>query len=149
MIFGSILQWLTGGLALAALGAMLARVGWPFELFSHFRAQYAAGAITVAALSAATGDWITGVAGLSVALWAMFGIITHRPAPMDATLHANPGLTVAWANVWKKPGALERTVAWAADRAADVILLGEFPSQRDVADGFPGDYPHRAGHGRQ
>ena len=43
------LPWLLGGLALASGCAVLAPLGWPFELFAHFRAQYFAAALVLAA----------------------------------------------------------------------------------------------------
>jgi endonuclease/exonuclease/phosphatase (EEP) superfamily protein YafD len=140
---GLVTQWLAAGLALASAGAMLARLGWPFELLSHFRSQYAAAAIVIATLSAATSDWITGAVSLGIGLWAMLGLVTRKFEQVDTTPRSSPGLTIAWANVWKKPEALERTVAWASGHGAAVILFGEFPPQRDIAEGFADDYPHR------
>lgn len=130
-------------LALACLGALLARFGWPFELFTHFRAHYALAGVCLGVICALRNDWPPAAANMCIALWALVGMITPRRLRVARADISAPGLTIVWANIWKKPSALTRALEWAAAQSADIIVLGEFP---DVDSGdvalAPG-YPHR------
>lgn len=122
--------------------SLVARSRWPMELLSHFRPHFiVAGAIgAVVGLALGTYDWAAISLGLALINYAAL------PSPVwlkpDPSLAGQPGLTIVWANVWKKQKPLERTLAWAMRQNADLILIGEYP-QGDVASALPGDYPHR------
>jgi hypothetical protein len=64
----NLLLWMaTGALALSSLLGFLSRLNWLFELFSHFRIQYAAGSGICALLFLITNHWT----GFSLALAAL------------------------------------------------------------------------------
>jgi endonuclease/exonuclease/phosphatase (EEP) superfamily protein YafD len=120
---------------------LFARLGWPFELFSHFRPHFAVlGVIgTVVALAASPDPAIAAISAFC-ALTNVTRMYGAKPLAADPTLQGKPGLTVVWANVWKKPEALKRTLEWARARNADVILVGEFPAIESAR--LAADYPH-------
>ncbi len=112
------------------------------ELLSHFRPHFIlAGAVGAAiGLLLGTYDWAAISLGLALINYAAL------PSPVwlkpDSSLAGQPGLTIVWANVWAKQKPLERTLAWAKEQNADLILIGEFP-RSDSAQVLTGDYPHR------
>jgi endonuclease/exonuclease/phosphatase (EEP) superfamily protein YafD len=122
---------------------LFARLGWPFELFSHFRPQIAVlGLIgTPLAMALSTDPAIAAISAFCslTNITRMYGAAPLRPDPSRLD---QPGLTVVWANVWKKPEALVRTIEWARKHGADLILICEFPAidSAGVAPGYPNVY---------
>lgn len=113
---------------------------WPLELFAHFRPHLIA---TGAVLTIAMLIWDMAVASLviaaTIANLATFPKLSYRvvsPQP-------SAGLCVLWANLWKRPSALARTIAYARAQNADVLLFAEFPDV-DAAwlKTYAAEYPH-------
>ena len=130
-------------LGVATLVSLIRRGLWPIELLTHLRPHLIVAGFGGAALCVLLGErweWAAISAGLAL---VNYGAL---PAPRwikpQERLTSTPGLSVVWANVWKKRHALERTLDWAKAQNADVILIGEFPDG-DPAQFLPGDYPHR------
>lgn len=137
-MLAEVLVSVTVGLSVLAL---FGRLGWPFELFTHFRPHYVVLAIAATAAGLAAQDQsLAFVGGYCILLNAMS--LRSGPSVLpQPTLASKPGLTVVWANVWKRAGALERTLDWARAQNADIILIGEFPAIDSA--GIAPDYPHR------
>jgi len=96
-----------------------------------------------AALCLLTGErWGWALISLGLALINVGVLPSPRWVTPEARFSASPGLTIVWANVWKKRHALERTLDWAKALNADLILIGEFPDA-DPTTLMAGDYPHR------
>jgi len=130
-------------LGVATLVSLIRRGRWPIELLTHLRPHLIAAGLSGAALCVLLGErweWAAISAGLAL---VNYGAL---PAPRwikpQERLTSTPGLSVVWANVWKKRHALERTLDWAKAQSADVILIGEFPDG-DPAQFLADDYPHR------
>jgi endonuclease/exonuclease/phosphatase (EEP) superfamily protein YafD len=120
---------------------------WPAELLTHFRPQWIAAGLLGAALCSAAADWGWAAIALGLALThyaAMPAQLWFKP---ETRLAATPGLTIVWANVWKKRKALERTLVWAQAMNADVVVIAEFPTL-DAAGVATGAYLHRVDTGQ-
>ena len=138
-----VLPVLVGLLGVLTLASLIRRAHWPAELLTHLRPHLVVAGLGGAALSALLGEqWEWAAISLGLAL-VNYGAL---PAPLwikpQERLTSTPGISVAWANVWKKRHALERTLEWAKAQNADMILIGEFPDG-DPAEFLSGDYPHR------
>jgi endonuclease/exonuclease/phosphatase (EEP) superfamily protein YafD len=131
-------------LAVASVMALAAPFGWPFELFSHFRPQYA-----VAALLAALG-----LAGLRQPGWALVAVVlavwngapvAQRAvaAPPTATCTGAP-LGVVTANLRYTNQELHRFTDWLEGHPADLVVVQELtPDWAEVLSALPG-YPHKS-----
>jgi endonuclease/exonuclease/phosphatase (EEP) superfamily protein YafD len=127
-------------LALTVL-SLFARLGWPFELFSHFRPHFAVlGVIGTPLALAYSNDPAIAAISAFCALTNITRMHGSTPLAADASFKDRPGLTVIWANVWKKSEALQRTLDWARSQGADLILIGEFPAVE--SSGLAADYPN-------
>lgn len=116
---------LLAGLALATGLALLSPLGWPFELFSHFRVQYAAAALALAVLLAWRRRAGPAVLALVVALWhAMPGVVA-APRGADTNDCKGPTFTVATANLQFSNTRPEAFRAWLATQPADLLVLQE------------------------
>lgn len=134
---------LVGLYGVVTLASLVRPARWPAELLTHLRLQLVAAGLVGAALCLLSGErweWAGIALGLSL---VHVGALPDRQwsKPEERSL-ASPGLTVVWANVWQKRGPLERTLAWAQEQNADVIIIGEFP-EASPADLLIGDYPNR------
>lgn len=112
-------------LGAATLLALLAPLGWPFELFVHFRVQYAAVALALLPLLL----WMRrpGYAAFAAAL-ALFHIapaVRNALADPPATDCAGPSLTVVTANVRYRNEDRGRFVDWLNGHPADLVVVQE------------------------
>ena len=139
-------RWIVAGLAglcAASAAAWLAPVGWPFELFSHFRLQLAA----TAALLAPALWWLQRrraaalAAGLAIVHFALAapGLWITAPAP---SCGGTP-LVVVTANVEYSNHDRRRFLRWLAAQPADIVVLQEVTSAWATALGALPGYPHR------
>jgi endonuclease/exonuclease/phosphatase (EEP) superfamily protein YafD len=134
------------GLCVATAAALLAPVGWPFELFAHFRLQYlVAGALLAAAALLGTRRSLALAALVATAL---NGVTLGGGTPVSA---AAPGrecngseLTVITANVEYVNRDHEALLQWLSRQSADVIVLEEVTEAwARTIERLPG-YPFRA-----
>jgi len=134
------------GLCVATSAALLAPLGWPFELFAHFRLQYlvvgallAAAALlgsrrrlALAALVATTLNGVTLGGGASVSA-----------AALDTECNGSD-ITVITANVEYINRQHEALLGWLSKQTADVVVLEEVTeSWARSIERLPG-YPFRA-----
>jgi len=119
------LRWLLVGLGVATIFALLAPVGWPFELFSHFRVQYAMAALALAAALAWRRAAMPTLIALALAVWhALPGLAAARQsAGSDGC--SGPAFTVATANVRFSNAQPEAFRAWLATQPADLLVIQE------------------------
>lgn len=127
---------LLAGLAVASTAAVFAPLGWPFELFAHFRWQLAAAGLAL--LLASLGlrkPWMIGLALLSIVLQAVPLLLEKRSqvavTPADC---AGPEITVAAVNLQFDNADHERAIEWLQRNPADIVLLQEVT--RAWADAF-------------
>ncbi len=130
-------------LGAVTLVSLIRRAHWPAELLTHFRPHLVAagiGGVLLCLLLSERWEWSAICVGLTL---INYGAL---PAPSwakpEARLDPTPGITVVWANVWKKRRALEHTLDWAKAQNADLILIAEFPDATP-GDFLGDDYPHR------
>ncbi len=127
----------------AASGAgFLARLGYPFELASHFRPQYAALSALMAVVLLGLGRWRW--------MFAAFALsVTNAIAAMSPFFILAPTLDgddearmarVVWFNLHGERTALAGFSAWTAtlDPTPDVIALTEWPDDTNPEAFWPG-----------
>jgi endonuclease/exonuclease/phosphatase (EEP) superfamily protein YafD len=140
--FTTALLWLLGGVALATLLALLAPLGWPFELFSHFRVQYLAAALLLAVVLAWRRRAVPAVLALVIAIWhALPG-----DAPSEAATAADcagPAFTVATVNVQFSNTRPEAFRAWLATQPADFLVIQEVTPAWAAELEAQAEYPYR------
>ena len=138
-----VLLWLLGGLGLATVLALLAPLGWPFELFAHFRVQYVAAALLLAPLLAWRRRAAATVLTLVLAGWhALPAAQSLLAAPPPPTC-AGPALTVATANVQFSNQRRDLFRAWLDTQPADLVLLQEVTPAWASEIAARSDYPYR------
>ncbi len=136
------------GTAAASLAALLAPVGWPFELFAHFRWQVGAAALALLLASLVLRrPWMMVVACVTVLLQWLPGIlvsgraVAHEPA---ARTCSDDPLRVVTANAWLANIDHAALVAWLRDSDADIIALQEItPRWASALEPLARTYPYR------
>jgi endonuclease/exonuclease/phosphatase (EEP) superfamily protein YafD len=133
------------GLCVATAASLLAGLGWPFELFSHFRLQYLVVGATVAAGALLRRRRSTALAALvatalnGVDLDGDFAHAATGPAECDGARVA-----VVSANVNFRNRDHESLLRWLQQQPADVIVLEEVTEEwARSLERLPG-YPYRA-----
>ena len=116
------LLWLLGGVALATVLSLLAPLGWPFELFSHFRVQYAAAALLLSLLLAWRRAAVPSVLALVLAGWPALPGIAAQTGAAEAQDCAGPVLTVATGNVQFSNAHPQAFRPWLAPDVARGVL---------------------------
>lgn len=137
---------LTALLALLCLGSVLALaapLGWPFELFAHFRAQYAAGGVVLAVLLAWRRRAAPAVLAVTIALWHVAPGIRSAVAAGDAPACDGASFTVLTANLQYSNRDPEAFLAWLATRPADLVLLQEVTAEWAATLEARSGYAHR------
>jgi endonuclease/exonuclease/phosphatase (EEP) superfamily protein YafD len=138
------LSWLLGGVALASACALFAPLGWPFELFAHFRAQYLVAALLLAALLAWRRLATPAVLALVLVGWHAWPAAQGLVAAPSTADCSGPTLTVATANVRYSNEDHARFLAWLDTEPADLVVVQEVTAAwaRDLAArrGYP--YQH-------
>ena len=137
------LRWLLGGVVLATALSLLAPLGWPFELFSHFRVQYAAAALLLAVLLAWRRAAVPAVLALVVGAWHALPGVLASPSAAAAHGCAGPVFTVATANVQFSNTQPERFREWLATQPADFLVIQEVTEAWAAELEAQTSYPHR------
>jgi endonuclease/exonuclease/phosphatase (EEP) superfamily protein YafD len=135
--------WFLAGLALATVLALLAPLGWPFELFAHFRVQYAAAALLLAALLGWQRRARPAMLALALAAWHAFPGAEALLAATPPTRCDGPAVTVATANVRYSNSHHDAFLAWLDTGPADVVIVQEVTTAwvQDLAARTA--YPHQ------
>ncbi|MCM2311431.1 MAG: endonuclease/exonuclease/phosphatase family protein [Steroidobacteraceae bacterium] len=139
----SALVCMLGGLAVATAFALLAPLGWPFELFSHFRVQYLAAALALAALLTWRRRAVPAVLALVIAVWHALPALSPSHAVAQAPDCAGPAFTVATVNVRYSNTRPEAFRAWLAKQPADFLLIQEVTPAWAVELEAQSAYPYR------
>jgi endonuclease/exonuclease/phosphatase (EEP) superfamily protein YafD len=129
--------------ALASAAAWLAPLGWPFELFVHFRPQYGVAAALVAvALFALRRPGLAALAALIAAL-QLWPDGSASPALASGAPCDGQALTVVTANLSYTNADPRPLLEWLAREPADLVLLQEVtPGWAAALEALIG-YPHR------
>ena len=134
------------GLAAASIAASFAPLGWPFELFAHFRWQLVAAGLAL--LLASVGlrkPWMIGLALLAIVLQAAPLLLvqrSHASAAPPANC-AGPEITVATVNLQFDNVEHGRAIQWLQQNPADIVLLQEVtPAWADAFAQVDLPYPY-------
>lgn len=129
-------------IGLSSILALLAPIGWPFELFSHFRPQYAASALVVAVLLLWQRRTAYAAAALVLALWHAMPV-AQRALAVPPVLCEGSAFTVVTANLRYVNEQTGPFLDWLARHPADLVVVQEVSDAwaRDLAR-FPG-LPHQ------
>jgi endonuclease/exonuclease/phosphatase (EEP) superfamily protein YafD len=136
------------GTAAASLAGLLAPLGWPFELFVHFRCQVGAAALALLLASLVLRrPWMMVVACVTVALQWLPGVLmsgrasAHEPATPTCS---DDLLRVVTANARFVNTDHAAMVAWLSRSDADIIALQEVTPEWAVAlEPLARIYPYR------
>jgi endonuclease/exonuclease/phosphatase (EEP) superfamily protein YafD len=131
--------------ACAISGTLLARLGWPFELFASLLPQIGA-AILLFALAMVTlgrpGVALLALAAVALCVWGARELFTPADRPLQ-----HRDVRILWANLLAEPDAFRRAMRVAVENDADIVVFAEFPHRisetqmRTIA----GVYQHHAG----
>jgi endonuclease/exonuclease/phosphatase (EEP) superfamily protein YafD len=125
-------SWLVGaaiaGAAATSIAGKLAPLGWPFELFAHFRWQlFVAGVVLLPVALILRRPWMIVAALVTVSLqWAPWraadgSVTVGQPAACEGKTE----ISVATVNVWFRNGEHDRALEWLKANPADVVLVQE------------------------
>lgn len=132
-----------GALGAATLLTLLAPLGWPFELFAHFRPQYAVTALLVTLVLAGQKRGVAaGIAALLV-VWNALPVVERASAGAPPVSCDGPALTVATVNLQYSNLHHDRFLAWLAAHPADLIVVQELTSAWAQALAGNDAHPHR------
>jgi endonuclease/exonuclease/phosphatase (EEP) superfamily protein YafD len=134
------------GLFAASLAAALAPLGWPFELFAHFRWQLGVAAVLLTPLAFLCGARWAVVMVITLGLQAAPLLLWPRlAAPRFAQSCAGPAIRVTSVNLWFAHPEPARLLRWLEAHPADVLVLQEVtPAWRQALATLDPQYPHRA-----
>lgn len=120
-------------LLLSSLLAFAGRMGFPAELFGHWRMQIAGAALLGLAIAIALNHaFLCGCAASALANTVPVLFWTRAGARRADTV-TDPAFTILWQNVGLKREAVDALGAYARETGADVIALCEPPL--DMSDG--------------
>jgi len=128
---------------LATVLALLAPLGWPFELFSHFRVQYAGAALLLALLLAWRRAALPAVLALVVGGWHLLPGFAASSGAIASQACTGPQFTVATVNVRFSNQHREAFRAWLATRPADFLVIQEVTAAWAAELGSQAAYPYR------
>jgi len=136
------------GTAAASLAALFAPLGWPFELFAHFRWQIGAAALALLLASLVLRrPWMMAVACVTVALqWLPGALVSGRASAHEPAAPAcsDAQLRVVTANAWFANTAHGAMVDWLSRSGADIIALQEVtPQWAQALEPLARTYPYR------
>lgn len=130
------------GVCAASVAAWLARFGWPFELFAHFRWQLAVAAVLlVPALLAARAPRAAAFAAILGAIHFLSGGRGVQAAE-PATACSGAALTVVTVNVDFSNREPRRLLDWLAAEQPDIVVLQEVTPLWAAALESQAAYPH-------
>jgi endonuclease/exonuclease/phosphatase (EEP) superfamily protein YafD len=140
VIAGTVLVWL------ALLAGLLGRFAWLFDLFAHFRVQYAALFIVLMLLLLVLRQWIVALAalaGLAVSVVPMVPYISHDVGGTASATTNDPTFRLLSFNVWFRNPDMATTAAYIEQSQADAVVLLELtPPQAERLRPLLPSYPH-------
>jgi endonuclease/exonuclease/phosphatase (EEP) superfamily protein YafD len=132
-----------GGLCVATTLALLAPLGWPFELFAHFRPQYAVAAALVAVFLVWRRRAVAAGIALLIVLWNGLPVVQRALAESPSFTCTGPAFTVATVNLQYSNLRHDRFLAWLAEHPADLVVVQELTGAWAQALDGSEAHPHR------
>jgi endonuclease/exonuclease/phosphatase (EEP) superfamily protein YafD len=137
----------TAGVWLCLLAAQLGQLAWPFDLFAHFRVQYAALFVLFACvLMALRRFWVAvaAAAGFGVSIVPLLPYIASEPVRVAAaTATREETFRLVSFNVWFRNRDMARVAEYIEKSQADAVVLLELtqPQAEQLLPLLP-TYPH-------
>ena len=122
--------------------AVFAPLGWPFELFSHFRPQYAASSLLIAVLLAWQRRPAYAAAALVLAGWHGMPVAQRALAEPPVACEGT-AFTVVTANLRYVNEDPEPFLGWLGTQTADVVVVQEVTDRWARTLARLPDYPHQ------
>jgi endonuclease/exonuclease/phosphatase (EEP) superfamily protein YafD len=139
-IAGTVLVWL------ALLAGLLNRLAWPFDLFAHFRVQYAVLFVVLALLLLILRRWVfalLALAGFGVSAVPMMAYLSHVSGGTAAAAPDSTTFRLLSFNVWFRNPDMATTAAYIEQSQADAVVLLELtPPQAERLRPLLPSYPH-------
>jgi endonuclease/exonuclease/phosphatase (EEP) superfamily protein YafD len=137
---------------LALLAALLGRFAWIFDLFAHFRAQYAVLFAVLAILLTVRRQRTGAIVASAGALFAAAPLAIHVGLPASPAQAGTGHFRVVSYNVWHRNHDLADIAAWLEQSDADAIVLQELSARRAarlqrMLRSYPHSYVGDDGHG--
>ena len=136
----------TVGLWLCLLAGLLGRVAWPFDLFAHFRVQYAALFVLLAVvLMLLRRFWIAVAAavGFGVSVVPLLPYVAGEPVPAAVATTSEQTFRLLSFNIWFRNPDMQRVAAYIEASQADAVVLLELtPPQAEMLLPLLPTYPH-------
>ena len=136
----------TAGVWLCLLAALLGRLAWPFDLFAHFRVQYAALFVLFAcALMLLRRFWIAVAAavGFGVSAVPLLPYVTSEPMSAAVAATREETFRLVSFNVWFRNPDMARVAEYIENSQADAIVLLELtPTQAEMLVPLLPTYPN-------
>jgi endonuclease/exonuclease/phosphatase (EEP) superfamily protein YafD len=136
------LLWVLGALCLATVLALLAPLGWPFELFVHFRVQYAVAALLLALWFVWRRRRWAVTLSLALAAWHAWPGAERLLAAQATASCAGPAFTVVTANVEFSNEDHAAFLGWLDAHPADLLVVQEVTEAWAEALAPRAAYPH-------
>ncbi len=129
--------------------ALLARLWWVFDLFSHFRLQYVVAAAVLCLVALVVRAWPAAVVLVVVAVVHGWAIRDLWLGGTDAGAAEGTALRLASANVLRSNPTPQAVVDWVRAADADLVMLVEAQTEdwREALAAIGELYPHRAPEG--
>jgi endonuclease/exonuclease/phosphatase (EEP) superfamily protein YafD len=132
-----------GGLCAATVLALAAPLGWPFELFTHFRAQYAGAALLLAVVLVLLRSPRAAAAASVMAVFHALPALQPTVADEPAAACGGAGFTAVTANLNYGNRDARAFLDWLGAHPADLVVVQELTrSWARELSAVPG-YPHR------
>jgi len=122
--------------------AVFAPLGWPFELFSHFRPQYAAASLLIAVLLAWQRRPAYAAAALVLAGWHGMPVAQRALADPPVVCEGT-AFTVVTANLHYVNERPEPFLGWLDTQSADVVVVQEVTDSWARTLALLPEYPHQ------
>jgi endonuclease/exonuclease/phosphatase (EEP) superfamily protein YafD len=142
-VLTAVLAWILGGVTVATALALLAPLGWPFELFSHFRVQYAAASLLLAVLLAWRRAAVPAVLAMVLGVWHALPGFAASPGAVASQACTGPAFTVATVNVQFSNERRDAFRTWLAMQPADFLVIQEVTEAWAAELEAQTAYPHR------
>jgi len=130
-------------LVAATLLALLAPFGWPFELFAHFRPQYAVAAVLATLVLAWQRRGVAAGFAVLIVAWNALPVVQRASADAPPVTCDGPVFTVATVNLQYSNLHHDRLLAWLTGQPADLIVVQELTSAWAQALAGSEAHPHR------
>jgi endonuclease/exonuclease/phosphatase (EEP) superfamily protein YafD len=136
----------TAGVWLCLLAALLGRFAWPFDLFAHFRVQYAALFVLLACVLMLLRRFRVAVAaamGFGVSIVPLLPYIAGEPVPSAVATTQEETFRLLSFNVWFRNPDMARVAEYIEKSQADAVVLLELtPPQAEMLVPLLPTYPH-------